>query len=348
MSKRVPVAIWFGVAGLGVGALVALRLVLAPPPPPPLVIAPPTKPDPEMKKLVTAPRPPIEEKAKPSLSLECRNFWNGLRGLRLVEMLESNPDRKSLPQGTTCEQIPPELKSIHDRYAQACKDFTNADLLVAARANDPRVVECRGALVMYRAKLSDWLTREISIDEIRDLQTLSDKLIARFQDDPEKGAEIAERMLKLNPDLYPAAKASILGKLIGAQKAAGNRPEGKEWAAVEEAIARAQQISKAEPSEMLETEAVITDIRYRDPGKLWGKAKEISEENPQLGIGPFLQGWAKFREGDHKAAKDYLQEALKREPESARYQESLDKLTSGEALPFRVGLSFSDPSQTAN
>jgi len=338
---KISMPVWFAFAGVFVGGLVAFWLASNPIPPAPVPVV--AKPDPEFKKIVVAPKPAIAPEAKPHLSLECRNFWNGLRGLQLAELVDSNPRREPLPQGKACAQVPPELQTIHAQYEESCKTIANVDLLSASRANSPEVVRCRSDLMMYRAKLSDWLTREMPIAEIRDVGILSDKLIARFQDDPEEGGKIADRILEINPDLMPAAKASLMGRLIQAQKKSGE----KEWEAVDSALDRVKRLAKADPSETFETETVLQDIRYRDLNKVKEKAKQISEENPSLGIGPYLQAWTKMREGDTPGAQALLKEAVRREPNTPRYQDSLKKLESGEAEPFRVGLSFSNPASSA-
>jgi tetratricopeptide (TPR) repeat protein len=285
-----------------------------------------TQPAPQLpqprKELYTAPRTPIAPPRAMGISTACAQFWDGLRGLDL-----SQKDTH-FPSAAGCELMQPTLQKWHKLYLEACKVG--------------RTDACDEALYGYRAAVTDSLTEQVPLAEISDPRVLTDKMVARLlreNGSPADVADVAERLLQLDPDMPQAARAAAVSRLSAAQSAAG-KPDDPLWKKVDEALEQEGRSIEADPRSYYETRLYAENLRYSDPERLRERAEEISKQRPELGVGPYHEAWAEFDSGHKQRAIEMLQEAIRREPGDARFRATLENLQRGDTQPFQVNLGF--------
>lgn len=276
----------------------------------------------------TAPRTPIKAAANAGVPETCVQFWNQLRGLDLTQKDLNMPGTPPECAG----KIPQKLQALHQNFLQGC---------TGANAGKP---ECEGALIFYRAGITDYLTKDTPVADINDPKVLTDKLLARGQEqngqpitDGKAMGDIAERMLQVDPDSRPASQALLTSRIADATKAAG-KPDDKAWEQVERALdhdQRTAQQGSSEQRQSLENRLFVDTMRYPTADQLADRAADISKRYPQYGVGPYYSAWAEFRNGNKERAKELLQEAMRREPNEPRYQESWQQLQAGGNQPFQ-------------
>jgi tetratricopeptide (TPR) repeat protein len=285
----------------------------------PAIVAPKAR-----KELYTLPRAPIHVQASATLPAACLDFWNQLRGL---DMSQADLSLPATP--AACDKIPAELAKWHQQFLLAC-------------ASGKRSPACDAALYDYRANLTEAMTSQTPLKEIADPRVLTDKMVARLLHDnsnPEQVADVAERLLELNPGLPEAIHADAVSRLNAAQLAAG-KPDDPRWQSAEKALDQMSAIKDSDPRSYYETKLYEDFLRYMDPDKELDQAEQVDREHPELGVGPYHEAWAEFQNGDKQKAQEMLQEAIRREPNNPRYQATLEGLKSGETTPFVPSLVF--------
>lgn len=300
-----------------------------------------------LRALAATKRPPLPEKTPEELTPECREFFNGLRDVQIAKMLDNArelpmKEPELLPTGKGCNDVPGPLDEVHKQYTTFCAGVSKNDLI--AKTDDPKITMCRETMMLYRGKLTDWATRDTALKDIADMTILSDKLLANFRENPVAAAEAAERMLELDPTLHQAAKASMLGRLRDA--ASKNNPQHPAWDRSQDSFEKVKKGESSNPNEMIEAEFMMDHMRYKDPERAVQKGSELTAKNPTSGTGPYVQAWAEVRRGNKEAARALIQEAIRREPNNRKFQETLAK-GMGER-DFQIGIGFTDPSQAVH
>ncbi|NBX77086.1 MAG: hypothetical protein EBQ92_11065 [Proteobacteria bacterium] len=283
----------------------------------------------KMAVLYQAPRDAIGGEGK-EVTPECLEFWNTLRGFDLTRGQSEFPDIKAATKSERCSSVPPALKNLHDHFNKTCGPKANS-------------AQCLVALYYYRAGLSDFLTRNLKVEQINDPKVLIDKMLANREINPELSVKAAEKLSELEPSLYEARKAQVLGQLFLATKQASGA-NGDAWGKLDDAIRRAKELGNSDP-ELLEAELMSELFRSNNTARAQEKAKEAAEDFPNEWRGPYFAAWALFKDGRGQEALDYLVEAQRRDPGNARVRETLEGIKKGDANPFKGGISFSDLSQ---
>lgn len=276
-----------------------------------------------------APREPIAGKAATGTP-ECVEFWNKVRALDLNRQQEEFPDLSGLQSVQPCKEVPAPLKTLNDHYQKVCHSQKNSN-------------QCLVALYYYRAALTDYMTRDVALSSIQDPKVLIDKMLANREVDPALSVRAAERLSELEPQLYEARKAQVLGRLFMATQQKGGEAESQ-WREVEATIEKAKQLNESDP-ELLEAQMLAALLRGTDARGAEELAKEIAEDYPQEWRGPYYAAWALFKEGRGQEALDFLSEAQRRDPQNQRIREALEGIKKGDAAPFKGDISFSDLSQ---
>jgi tetratricopeptide (TPR) repeat protein len=282
-----------------------------------------------MAALYQAPRDAISPEGKDATP-ECVEFWNALRGFDLSRGQTEFPDIKAVAKSERCSSVPTALKNLHEHFNKTCGPDTNS-------------TQCLIALYHYRAGLTDFLTRNLKVEQINDPKVLIDKMLANREINPELSVKAAEKLSELEPNLYEARKAQVLGRLYQATKEA---PSGNSdvWGRLDEAIRKAKELGNSDP-ELLEAELMSELSRSNNTVQAQEKAKEAAEDFPNEWRGPYFAAWALFKDGRGQEALDYLVEAQRRDPGNTRVKDALEGIKKGDANPFKGGISFSDLSQ---
>jgi len=283
----------------------------------------------KMAVLYQAPRESIAASGQEG-TRECIEFWNNLRGFDLTRQQSEFPDIKTITKSDRCSTVPAPLKNLHDHFNKTCGPNANSS-------------QCLVALYHYRAALTDFLTRNLKIEQITDPKVLVDKVLANREINPELSIKAAEKLSELEPNLYDAKKAQVLGRLFMATKNSAGTNEDA-WGALDEAIKSAKELGGSDP-ELLEAELMSELFRPNNLQRAEEKAKDASEDFPGEWRGPYFAAWALFKEGRGQEALDYLAEAQKREPGNSRIKEAIEGIKKGDASPFRGDISFSDLSR---
>lgn len=283
----------------------------------------------QMAIFYQAPREALEM-GKDQGTKECIEFWSSLRGLDLRLEQEGFPDVKQVTKSDLCASVPPALKNLHDHFNKVC-------------GKDAQTAQCLVAVYYYRAALTDLLTKNQPVEKINDPKVLIDKMLANREVNPLLSVKAAERLSELEPGLYEARKAQVLGRLFMASQNKSSLND-QDWKELETSIERAKELGESDP-ELLEAELLGTLFREEDGKKALERAKEVAEDYPQEWRGPYYAAWALFKEGKGQESLDFLMEAYRRDPDNKRVKQALEGVKKGDANPFQGDISFSDLSQ---
>ena len=271
------------------------------------------------KELFALPRSALIVQTGNAYTEACVFFWNQLRALDMTT-------RESVfPSAAVCDKIPPDLAKWHADYLKHCAQRSQV---------------CDEALYGYRASITELLTKDTALSEIKDPKVMTDKMLARLLkgNNPSGVADAAERLMQVDPSFVEAARASVMSRLHDAQGAAG-KPDDPRWKKFDESLDRASR-ANGDPGAYLESKLYGENIRYSDPEHLKQTAFEIGRQYPERGVGPYHEAWAEHASGNPARTLELLQEALRREPSNSRFRETYEAQKKGEAEPFRVSLSF--------
>jgi len=240
-------------------------------------------------------------------SKECNEFWGALRSLDLRVQQDEFPDIKQQTQSEKCTEVPVNLKNLHDHFNRMCGKKVDSQ-------------QCLVAAYYYRAALTDLMTQGLSISQINDPKILIDKMLANREINPLLSVQAAERLAEIEPRLYEARKAQVLGRLfMASQNKEGNSET--DWGALETAIERARELGESDP-ELLEAELLSNLFKGSNGKGAEEKAREISEDFPREWRGPYYLAWALFQEGRGQEALVALNDALLRDPDNQRIQKA--------------------------
>jgi len=283
----------------------------------------------QIAALYQAPREDIQSAIK-GVSQECQDFWRSLRRLDLTRHQEEFPDVQSLQQKDKCRQVPSALQKLHEYFENACSKTKEAS-------------PCLVALYYYRAALTDYLTQNVPLEKISDPKVLIDKMLANREINPLVSVKAAERLSEMEPELYEARKAVVLGRLFIASEP--KQKGAQSWSDLDSAIEKAKELGGDSDPEILEAELLGLLLREGESADAEERAKEITEDYPQEWRGPYYAAWALHQKGKKQEALDLLAEAQKRDPQNKRVLEAMTGIKKGDAKPFSGSISFSDLSQ---
>ncbi len=284
-------------------------------------------PSPRMQALQRAPRQPLQVKPEDKVAPECVAVWTKLRALNLSEAFTFPPKPEALTDVSGCGTPPLAVASVHARYLQDCKDMKQRFRAeMTGQEWSQAVAPCYMAATLYRATLTDWMTRDQKLSDITDPQVLSDKLAAKIFTDPGTAAEVAERLLEVEPDLYPAAKISAVARLMDAEGRAKGDPANPIWGKLDDRLAEA---AKRNPNDrsLVELEFVSEMLRARDPRDLDAKLQTLKEKNPALA--DYYGACIENKTGNQEEAIRRLQEMIARGTRDPRIAATLDKMQKG-------------------
>ncbi len=350
-----PLAILITVFLLIVAAVSAVRhfkeappVVVSPAAPAPSVNAAPVAklPAERVRHIFRDPRAAIAIPAEGDVEPACRTLWDEMRATVLEQALAYPPHEHALPVASGCTKFPAELSKFHAKFLEDCGDFLTKPKSIPQAAWMAKAPQCQLALFQYRANVTDWLTRNTPLKDISDTKVLLDKLMARLADNPAAAAEVAERLLQLEPGMYPAAKAAMMSRFMDAQSTAQGKPDDPKWTKSNLAQEVASKIDPSDQAQQTELKLMTTMRQYGDPARLREQGSEMAKAFPNLPTGPYYAAWGEYLAGNKKGAMEWLEEAKRRAPTDQRVNETLGKVVKGETDAFQARLSFSqDPSQ---
>lgn len=293
------------------------------------------------RALYTAPREATVVKPSLAVAPACLSFWEKLRGMDLDKNFTFPPNpEKPIPVPGDCGTVPKDLSAAHQMFAQACHPMINL-----SASQQPQwqaaVAGCQVATLLYRAKITDWMTRDIPLNAIADNKVLADKLMARFGDDPAGAAEVAERLLEKDPEMYVAAKASALGRFMDAQASATGKETDPKWTKAMDSISRLEKARGGEPAQQLEIKILSIQRQNPDPHAFRDEAIKASERHPDLWVGPYYAAWGENSLGNKPKAVEWLDDCLRKLPGDKYCQKAKENLAKGEVYSFQSHLTFS-------
>lgn len=296
-----------------------------------------------MKRLFEAPRVrmnPIE--GKTAVERDCLAFWVILRGIDLNEISLSPENVSQIPNPGPCNSVPEGMENEHERFLNSCSGLVRH---MDRNEWKTKIAQCRMAILFYRAKITDWRLRDTALDQVEDPKVLIDIMMANFMENPKRTADAGTQLLKLEPGLVSIAHATAMSRFFDAQSAVG-KPGDAKWVLYSQAFGVYSRLSDAGDPRVLEMDLVAARHMEQDAEKLANKAEVVARQYPELGLGPYHQGWAWFIKGNRVRAIEAVKEALRLEPGNTRFQETIEKLRTGDEEPFRVDLYFPlDPTE---
>lgn len=201
---------------------------------------------------------------------------------------------------------------------------------------------CRSNLLRYRA----WhLFHGKSVYNLRELST--DELIqgyfAYFTSKKFNPAivEIAEELAYRMPDSLYAVKAAAVAHFRLSFEGSSPETRPEHLAKMSEHVERAREKFPDDLS-LLELDIFAAKVRGEETYK--EDLIALSQEMPASGLALYFLAREAWEEKNPRAAERYLETALKREPDSARYREALEKVRTsplGDHV-FNISLSISD------
>lgn len=273
------------------------------------------------REVYQAGRAAIATPSAADVSPECEKTWQALRATDLSRFSPSDAAPHFEAIGRHCAKVPARFANTQGELLERCRLFLeSAKGDLDSPAYRTSRLGCHASLVVYRAQITDWLTRDEPIDRITDPKILADKTVARYVENPGAAADIADRLLELEPTLYPAAKLALYGRFLDA-RAHGQSPE--HWAKMEEARKRAGQMNPQERSQHLEMAVAGEISRSRDPEKVEKQAKWLMENDAKSGYGHFWMAWAAQEKGDRAAMLLHLEKAHAENPNEAKFENAL-------------------------
>jgi hypothetical protein len=288
--------------------------------------------------LIAAPRKMISVPNPETVSPDCTALWTSLQSLDLEDTFKEGS--VSFPEKSSCQPKPPILEKAHEAFVTECRDFAHSGGEPTSVARD----RCLSATLSYRAKITDWLTRELPVTEISDPKILADKLIVRFGEDPYEASEIAERLHEIQPDYYPATKALLISRFLKASQDPDSPVLGEQEA---EALRWAREAAPTD--EEVGYLDIARSMRTRRAEDLFSAADRLERVTPGSPAAPYARSYAEFEEGDAPSAVRDLKETAQRthDPLLKRNFLALASAVAHGARPgsleFGIPLSFTFP-----
>lgn len=228
------------------------------------------------------------------------------------------------------------------------------------KCGSKNTADCEFATQMLRSTQAASIRVVRPVSDITDLPELADLLVASFgefmTDLSPRGlremTEIADRMLELDPTLFPAAKASAMAWMLrdvfskeAIQK--GETPaEMPNWDELEKRVRRIEEMDPLDPdldalNRIVETEGMEPERVRRDSLARLARDPENWREYQIL-------AWANWKANRHEDAKAEIIQALKLKPNEPELLANWKAINRPGAklddfkISFKVGVAFSD------
>ena len=108
-----------------------------------------------------------------------------------------------------------------------------------------------------------------------------------------------------------------------AEKESEDSPQ--RWHPMKEAL---DKMSGDEDLEVNEMQLQYEILSTKDLDSIQNVSERVSESYPESGTGPYYLGWVANQKGQRQEAITFVRQALQREPNEPRYQETLARLES--------------------
>ncbi len=267
------------------------------------------------KLFFESPREPIAtDKIAPSISPRCRELWTDIRKLNLGDSSIFQEDRYQVPDASQCQGLAEPFASLQKSFAEKCqppKKVTDEKEKALNASN------CQLAAFYYRAQITEYLTRDEDLSDISDMKVLTDKLFAKFMNDPKTAADVASRMLEIDPTYYPAAQTLLFSHMIAASDSARGNMNDPVWQTVRADLDRAKQMNPNDP-QSAELDLFLLASQSDDPAKVRERAQAYADANPNSPLGLYYLAWAAYRSGNPDLGWQYLQSDLNKFPGEPR------------------------------
>jgi len=266
----------------------------------------------------------------------CSALWKSLEPLDLDKNFQAGPNpEKPFPTIGACATLPPYLAAAHDQFAQYCGGMaqlkTPAEWAMAAP-------QCQAATLLYRAKITDWNTRNVPLKEITDPKILADKLMAKFTDNPAGSAEAAERLLEVDPKLGFAAQASAMGRFMDAQGSGTGKETDDKWDKATQAVTKMDQLRREAGqagADAEELKLLISQRKNPNPTVFRDEAVKLAETNPRSWVGPYYAAWGEHLLGNADKAREWLETCARSLPHDPHCRQAKGNLASGQPHIFQ-------------
>ncbi len=309
----------------------------APAPVAPLV--PADAPDARANELYAAPRSAQAKVAAPTdADPACRALWTRVLELDLNKNFQGGPlADKPFPTVGECKVTPAALKAAHDQFVTYCG---NLPQLKTPEQWAMAAPQCQAAALLYRARIADWNTRDVPLKEITDPKVLADKLMAKFTDNPAQAAEVAERLLDVDPKLGFAAKAAAMGRFMDAQGSAAGKDTDAKFDKALDNVGKMERADREGGRTGADTDELKLLIQQRrnptNPQLFRDEAVRLAETKPQLWVGPYYAAWGEHKLGNQEKAAEWLSRCAG----DARCRQTSGLLKSGDPQAFQSHVTF--------
>jgi hypothetical protein len=267
-----------------------------------------------------------QAKIAKAIPKECQVLWDDLRTRDFTDLQNTSEDLE-FKKGEGCP-VPQVLGLAHEAYLEMC-GLAPIKMPPLAKGQKPPPKptrdECLAAAIHYKVNINDFLTRNIPLDQIKDLTILVDKMNAEFERDPIAAGPIAEELLRRNPKepvAEPAARAALISKFLDAQA----DESGAKWQKAEIALEVLKRMPNTINPDVAEMELGIIAFKSTDNNLLAQTAQGYSDKFPNSGVGPYHQALASYYDGDMTKARAFLTEAVRREPNNPRFRDTLGRV----------------------
>lgn len=289
-------------------------------PQPSAAVVPKPRPAQKFRDMVVAPRREVNPtESKKPVPASCRSFWKQILAMDFgQESLWESSDK--LPGVEGCSP-PKELEQLQAGYRKYCKVDEGA-----ATLSSTDQFQCKSALFFYRAYITDYLTEGRDLKTLRNPHILVDKMFARFMTDPKEGGLVAERLLEIQPDYYPAAQAVTIAKLVELDKSdnsGGMTPEqGRQFDGLVEKL---KQLNPTDPQN-IELDMFSQAMVHKDPLSARERAYTLYKTDPSSHVGPYYLAWAEYKIGNPEKGAYWLDVAGKIAPDNQAVKETREAI----------------------
>ncbi len=277
-----------------------------------------------------SPRIQLTPKTEEAYSAGCRKFWQGLRGEHLQSFFNDRQSlESSLAVSRECTGVPSQISEMHDRFQGACNDFLGIKKDTPAAHVTAIRKACFASVLMYRAGLTDLQYQGTPLEQIQDPRVLADIAMSRFTSNIAQAADVADRLLELEPGLYPAAKLSAMGRFLQLKDSLGKPTENEVLKQLEHASERGQEMNPGDHA-FYDEMRVGKEIFQKD--NLPGVAKavdEFAQANPDSAREAYFRAYVEYKQGNLEKSKQWMKTAAEREPQYQGLYERMQEVKPG-------------------
>ncbi len=297
------------------------------------------------KRIYQSSRTPILPKKEDHIPQVCADYFSAVRGIDLKVLKIYPPKSVPIPRPDQCKDLPKSLVELNKHYLEACAVLTKSSEELTEKIWFASVPPCATAVFHFRAELTQFLTREMSIEDLEDPKILLDKMMATMSDkDYRTNLAVASRLLELEPSLVPAIQSQVLSRLMLAQTEARGNPNDPKWTEVEQGLQKLAELGGANSKQVLEWQLLISISRNPDPEEVRRYAERMAAQYPEWGLPYYYQAWMLYPK-DSTGAKKMLEQAHQKDPEDLRIKETMEKMNRKDPSPFRNDFTVSFPKE---